>query len=137
MPFIVLLIAILQTSLVFFAQQLLETTAEDTSRVILTNQAQKAGTSQADFKSAACSTLPSFMNCNDLMIDVRKVTSFSAVDTSLPTLIYDSDGHVTNSWKYEMGGADKVVVLPLLYMLPVISGPARVVLFYMPYGHPL
>src|SRR3546814_5027684 len=51
MPFIVLLIAILQTSLVFFAQQLLETTAEDTSRVILTNQAQKAGTSQADFRS--------------------------------------------------------------------------------------
>src|SRR3546814_15486596 len=79
MPFIVLLIAILQTSLVFFAQQLLETTAEDTSRVILTNQAQKAGTSQADFKSAACSTLPSFMNCNDLMIDVRTVNSFSAV----------------------------------------------------------
>src|SRR3546814_17698957 len=50
MPFIVLLIAILQTSLVFFAQQLLEPTAEDPSRVLLTNQAQKAGTSQADFQ---------------------------------------------------------------------------------------
>src|SRR3546814_17800373 len=79
--------------------------------------------SQADFKSAACSTLPSFMNCNDLMIDVRTVNSFSAVDTSMPTLTYDSDGNVTNSWKYELGGADKVVVMRLMYMLPVISGP--------------
>src|SRR3546814_9738883 len=63
------------------------------------------------------------MNCNDLMIDVRTVNSFSAVDTSMPTLTYDSDGNVTNSWKYELGGADKVVVMRLMYMLPVISGP--------------
>src|SRR3546814_18979893 len=86
MPFIVLLIAILQTSLVFFVQQLLETTAEDTSRVILTHQAQKLGTSQADFKSAACSTLPLFMTFNALLFDVSTVHSFSADHPPLPPL---------------------------------------------------
>src|SRR3546814_8191287 len=77
------------------------------------------------------------MNCNDLMIDVRTVNSFSAVDTSMPTLTYDSDGNVTNSWKYELGGADKVVVMRLMYMLPVISGPLGFDLSNMRNGHRL
>ena len=120
-PFIALIFAVIQTSLVFFSQQTLETAAEDTARLIVTNQAQQAGMSQSTFKQAACSQLPSYMDCAKLMVDVRTADEFEDVDTTMPDLTYDSDGNVDNAWQFEMGGADKVVVMRLMYQLPVVS----------------
>jgi len=122
-PFIALIVAVIQTSLVFFSQQTLETAAEDTARLIVTNQAQQAGMSQSAFKQAACSQLPGYMDCANLMIDVRTADDFADVDTTMPELTYDSDGNVTNAWQFEMGGADQVVVMRLMYQLPVVSAP--------------
>jgi Flp pilus assembly protein TadG len=122
-PLVALIVAVIQTSLVFFSQQTLETAAEDTARLIVTNQAQQAGMSKSQFKQAACSQLPGFMDCDNLMIDVRTADDFADVDTTVPDLTYDSDGNVTNPWKFEMGGADQIVVMRLMYQLPVISAP--------------
>ncbi len=47
-PFLALVFAILETSIVFFAGQTLETAAADSARLIMTGQAQKQGFSQAD-----------------------------------------------------------------------------------------
>ncbi len=122
-PLIALIVAVIQTSLVFFSQQALETAAEDTARLIVTNQAQQAGMSQSAFKQAACSALPGFMSCDDLMVDVRTADDFADADTTMPDLTYDEDGNVTNSWRYELGGTDQVVVMRLMYQLPVVSAP--------------
>lgn len=122
-PLVALIFAVIQTSLVFFSQQTLETAAEDTARLIVTNQAQQASMSQSAFKKAACSQLPVFMSCDKLMVDVRTADDFADVDTTMPTLTYDADGNVSNKWEFEMGGADKVVVMRLMYALPVVSAP--------------
>ena len=122
-PFLALIFAVIQTSLVFFSQQTLETAAEDTARLIVTNQAQQAGMSQSAFKQAACSQLPSFMDCNNLMVDVRTADDFADVDTGMPALTYDASGNVSNKWEFEMGGAEQVVVMRLMYQLPVVSAP--------------
>ena len=42
-PFLALLFAILELALVFFASQALETVTQDSSRLIMTGQAQTAG----------------------------------------------------------------------------------------------
>lgn len=121
--FVALLIAILQTSLVFFAQQSLETTSEETARQLVTGAVQKAGTSQQDFRNAACKNLPAFMSCDNLMIDVQTAASLAAVDTTAPVIEYDSTGKIKNAWHFAPGGAGSIVVMRTMYVLPVVGGP--------------
>ena len=122
-PLIALLIAIFQTSLVFFSQQGLQTTAEDTARLIFTGQAQQQGMTAAQFKTAACTKLPPFLACSKLMVDVRKASTFAAIDTTVPTITYDANGNPTNSLAYNLGGAGEIVILRLMYLWPVGTGP--------------
>jgi Flp pilus assembly protein TadG len=124
-PFVALLIATLQTSLVFFAQQTLETVSEETSRQILTGAVRSGtgpgSTSVADFHQIACKNLPSYMNCANLMIDVQTADSFADVDTSTPSL-YDNDGK-PKTWDFNTGSAGDIVVMRTMYLLPVVGGP--------------
>lgn len=122
-PFIALMLATIQTSLIFFAQQTLETTAEETARQLVTNQAQNAGMSQSDFQQAACSNLPAFMKCTDLMIDVQSASSFADISTSAPVLKYDKDGKIINNWQFNPGSPGSIVVMRTMYLFPVIGGP--------------
>src|SRR5215831_11305299 len=58
-PFLALLFAIMETGLVFFAGQTLETTAADASRLIMTGQAQNQNFDQNAFKTAVCARISS------------------------------------------------------------------------------
>ena len=120
-PFFALLIAILVTTLVFFAQQALETAGEASARLILTGQAQQAGWTQAQFKTQACNQLPPFLSCSKLMVDVETVASFSAASTAAPTITYDKNG--VPVMPYQTGGAGNIVIVRLMYMWPVATGP--------------
>ncbi|KQN93152.1 pilus assembly protein TadE [Sphingomonas sp. Leaf231] len=123
LPFIVLILATIQTGFVFFAQQALETTAEQTARQLMTGSAQKTGMTQAQFKTIACGNLPAFMSCAKMMVDVQSATKFADVDTNALVLTYDQNSQVTNTWQFAPGGPGSVVVMRLLYLLPVVGGP--------------
>lgn len=120
--FIGLLLAIIQIALFFFAQQNLETVAENSVRKLMTGSAQQANMTQAQFKNAACADLPSFMKCANLMIDVRVASSFSDVDTGAPAITYDSTGKPTNL-KFAPGGAGSIVIVKTMYIWDVADGP--------------
>lgn len=122
-PFVALILAVIQTSTVFFSQQALESSAERTARQLMTGSAQTSGMTQPNFKATACNNLPSFMKCANLMIDVQNANDFASVDTSTPTLTYDGSGNVTNSWKFTPGNAGSIVIMRMMYQLPVVSGP--------------
>jgi Flp pilus assembly protein TadG len=121
-PFLFLLVAIIQTFLVFFAQQLLETAVNQSSRLILTGQAQAQSLTQSQFASKVCSNLPNFFNCNNLMIDVEVASSWTTANAGTPTLTYDSHGNVTNVWQYTPGNPGDIVVMKVMYMWPVFVG---------------
>ena len=121
--FIALLVAIIQTFLVFFAQQLLETAVTQSSRAILTGQAQGQGMTQAQFASAVCSNVVILFNCSGLMIDVQVANSWSSTNTALPTLTYDGNGKVTNVWQFNPGNQGDIVVVRVMYLWPVFLGP--------------
>ena len=92
-PFLALTFAILETAFVFFAQQTLEATAADASRLIMTGQAQTANYTQADFKTAVCARVYGLFDCtNGMTVDVKTYTSFSTVDNSTPVTsgVFDS-----------------------------------------------
>lgn len=122
-PLMALLIGILQVSLTFFAQQNLETSAERISRGLMTGATQAANLSQTDFKAMACTKLPAFLKCANLMVDVQVATSFSSVNTSPPTITYDASGNVNNSWKYQPGAPGEIVIVKTMYLWDVNKGP--------------
>src|ERR1035437_7042728 len=62
--FFALLFAIIETSIVFFAGQVLETGVRDTGRLLYTSQVQTAGTTQVDFKQALCDKVSVLIPCN-------------------------------------------------------------------------
>ena len=115
--------ALIQTFLVFFAQQLLETAVNQSSRAILTGQAQAQSMTQSQFASKVCSNLLILFNCNNVMIDVQVAGSWSSANTGVPTLTFDSQGNVTNTWQFNPGNPGDIVVVRVMYLWPVFLGP--------------
>lgn len=122
-PFAALIIATLQTSLVFFAQQVLETTAEKSARQLLTGAGQKSGLNAGTFKTSVCNNLPAFLKCANVLVDVRTVTAFSNASVSAPTLTYNAGGAVNNNWSYSPGGPGTINVVTIMYIWSVQKGP--------------
>ena len=122
-PLIALMIAIIQTSLTFFAQQTLETATEKATRTLFTGSAQASGISQSQYKTLVCSKLPSFMKCANLFVDVQSAASFSSASVVAPTLTYDSSGNVNNTFKFTPGSAGSVNVVRIMYIWNTQKGP--------------
>lgn len=112
-----MLFAIMETALVFFAGQTLETAAADSARLILTGQAQTQGLNQSSFKNAVCAKILGLFDCqNGVYVDVKKYTSFASVDLSKPI---DANGNLKSNFAYDPGGPCEIVVLRLMYQFPV------------------
>lgn len=115
-PFFAILFAILETAIIFFAGQVLETAMADSARLIMTGQAQTKGFDQTAFKNSVCARIFGLFDCqNGLMIDVRKYTSFSGADLTQPV----QNGQVNKNFQYEAGGPGDIVVVRMLYEWPV------------------
>ena len=118
-PFLALMFAIMETALVFFASQTLETAVADSARLIMTGQAQSQSYTGAQFKSAVCSRITALFDCaGGLQIDVRTYTSFGSVDNSLPI---DANGNLKTNFGYTPGGPGDIVVVRLMYQWPVYA----------------
>ena len=120
-PFFALLIAALQLGLVYLSQSALEVATEKTARAVLTGADQTTGLTQQQFQSALCANLPAMLACANVMVDAQVYSSFSGSNTSTPTLTYDAKGNVTNPWAYNLGGANSIVVLRVMYLMPVVG----------------
>jgi Flp pilus assembly protein TadG len=122
-PFLALLMGTMQTFLVFFADQQLQTIVTQTSRLILTGQAQNQGLSQNAFAQKLCANVKILFTCGNIMIDVQAYSAFSAANAATPTLTYNGSGQVTNTWQYNPGNPGQIVVVRAMYQWPVFLGP--------------
>jgi Flp pilus assembly protein TadG len=115
--FFAVLFAIIELALVFFASQMLETVTQDTSRLIMTGQAQNAAYTQASFKDAVCAKLTVMFDClNGVSIDVQSYKQFSTVDIADPI---DSGKNFVPPNNYLPGGPGDIVVVRLFYKWPL------------------
>ena len=116
-PFLALTFAIMETAVVFFSGQALETAVADSSRLIMTGQAQTQGFSQSTFKDAVCAKIFGLFDCqNGVYVDVKTYTSFSSVNMTNPV---DANGNFVNDFTYQAGGPGDIVVVRLFYQWPV------------------
>lgn len=124
-PFLAILVALIQSALVFFAERVLDETVEEASRVIMTGQAQTESMSQNQFAAWVCSNASVFglFTCGKFMINVQNYGSFAAANTSTPTLTFNAAGNVTNTWAYDLGNPGDIVIVQVMYQWPVMLGP--------------
>lgn len=122
-PFLALLVGAAQLFVVFQSQAILESATESAGRQILTGNVQNQGMSQSQFQSLVCGYIPAILSCSGVIVDVQVAKSFSSANTSTPTLTYNRQGQVTNTWQFNPGAQGSVVVLRVLYQLPVLAMP--------------
>jgi len=68
------------------------------------------------------------------MVNVQSYSSFASANASEPTLTYNGQGQVTNSWSYSPGTPGQVMVVQLIYQWSVVNGPLGFVLSNLPNG---
>lgn len=118
--FIALLYAILQTALLFFAQQALQTATLQAARQIMTGQAQSQSMTQSQFQQVVCANAGGLFNCGGIFAAVQTFTSFPNVTMFNPV----SNGKFTSSnMPYNPGVSGDVVVVQVFYQWPVYPGP--------------
>jgi Flp pilus assembly protein TadG len=117
-PFLALMFGIMETALVFFADQTLETAVADSARLIMTGQAQMQNLTAQTFKDQVCSRIYGLFNCpNGVYVDVETYSSFGSI-TNTPPL--DNSGRlVTSNFVYQPGGPGDIVVVRLYYQWPI------------------
>jgi Flp pilus assembly protein TadG len=114
--FFALLFAIIETALVFFAGQVLETITQDSARQILTGQAQNAGMTQTDFKTLVCSKIPALFTCANVYVDVQSFPAFGSVTIASQI---DGSNNFIPAMQYSPGGPGDIVVVRLFYQWPL------------------
>jgi Flp pilus assembly protein TadG len=113
-PFFMLLLAIFETSIVFFAGQTLETAVSDSARKIMTGQANQFDA--ATFKTEVCSKIYSLFDCTKAQVDVRVFASFAAI--SVPKPVTNGAFDATKI-SYSTSNKSDVVVVRVFYKWPI------------------
>ena len=114
--FFALLFAIIETALVFFAGQVLETVTQNSARMIMTGQAQTAAYTPAQFATYVCGQVPALFTCANIYIDVESYPAFSSVTINSQI---DGANNFINNMQYSPGGPGDIVVVRLFYQWPL------------------
>lgn len=135
LPFFSIIAAILETSIIFLASQLLDSAVQDSSRLVLTGQVQSAGYSAAQYKTAVCNNLYGLFDCTKLKVRVHTLDSFSSATITSPVV---TSGTTAGQWNitedYDTGGAGSVVMVEAYYKWPIILAFGGFSLQNMPDG---
>jgi Flp pilus assembly protein TadG len=118
LPFLALMFGIMETALVFFADQTLETAVADSARLIMTGQAQTQSLTAATFKNAVCARIYGLFDCqNGIYVNVQTYSSFGSITYTPP--LDTNNNLVSSNFVYQPGGPGDIVVVQLFYQWPI------------------
>jgi hypothetical protein len=127
LPFFTIIGAILETSMVFFAGQVLDSAVQDATRLIRTGQAQSGGYTATTFRGAICSGLYRLFDCSKLKIKVSVLSTFSSTASSVSTPIKTSCNPSTDPnqcWNvvesYNPGAGSSIILVEAYYKWDVM-----------------
>ena len=118
-PFLALLLAIIETALMFWTNQILEDAVTQASRQLLTGQSLAAYPATAGaaanttkFRDAVCANAPALVDCGKVQIDVRSYASFSGAQAGTSGANPVSGGALnTAGFRYNQTGPGQIVVV--------------------------
>jgi Flp pilus assembly protein TadG len=119
MPFFLLLYAIFDVALIFFASTTLENGVVAAARQIRTGEAQAANMTAAQFRTLVCEQISMLLACDArLGLDVRKFEGFGSVQFP-PAL--DENGNLSGNQTFDPGQPGDVVVVRAFYTWPMLT----------------
>lgn len=119
LPFFMLLYAIIDISMIFFATTTLENGIVAAARQIRTGTVQANGMTAAQFRTLVCNQISMMLACDArLGIDVRTYSGFGNV-ASPPAL--DANGNMSGNLTFNPGAPGDVVVVRAFYTWPIMT----------------
>jgi Flp pilus assembly protein TadG len=118
--FLVLFIAIIQTVVAFFMQQVLIEATAQAGRLIMTGQAQAASMDAAHFIDTVCGNAAGILDCSKVSVAAQTFDSFQAI---APTNPIQNGAINQGSLPFATGSPGSVVLVQVFYQLPVIVTP--------------
>ena len=108
--FFFLIFVILETGLMFVAEEVLDNSVASVARMVRTGQVQKAGLTKEEFKAEVCGRADVFLNCDspDFFVDVKTYGNFADAGLGSPV---DAGGDFVDEGDYAFGGPNVVVVV--------------------------
>lgn len=118
--FVALLLVMIQSGVVFFIQQVLQTATTEAARLIMTGQAQAEALTSSQFQKRVCDAAGALVDCSRLSANVQTFSSFSSMSQPNPI----QNGSFTgNGLNFDIGGSGDIVLVQVFYQLPVIAAP--------------
>jgi len=123
-PFLFVLLAVFELSLMLFAEYALAQNIETAGRLIRTGQIQNNlnghQSTPGYFKTQICKNLGTLLDCdNKLYVDVRKFNDFSSISGSLPSPFKSGTSElspeITTNNQFEPGNAGEIVSVRVYY----------------------
>ncbi|NOZ33551.1 MAG: pilus assembly protein [Alphaproteobacteria bacterium] len=117
LPFFSIIGAILETAIVFFAAQVLDSAVGDAARLVRTGQAATQSYTLSEFREVMCGNSFGMFNCADFKLRVSEISTFNAADFATPL---DSDSNWVINETYTSGQGKSVMFIEVYYKWPVI-----------------
>lgn len=124
-PFLFLLIGLVELGLMFTAGTLLQGATDNAARLIRTGQAQNSGDPEAAFRGELCDTVDLFLDCGNLVYEVIKIDDaegFGGASSNV-TLVQpaiDEDGNLESDG-FDPGEENSLVLVRVAYRYPLIT----------------
>ena len=111
--FLALLFGIIETALVFFAGQVLETGTSDSGRQIFTGS---SGCTEAQFRVDFCPRVSALFNCANIDLDAKAYPAGTTITITDPLV----SGAYVNTASWQTPAANNTVVIRAFYQWPLI-----------------
>lgn len=129
-PFFTIILATMQTALVYFAAQVLDSALEDATRLVRTGQAQNGTTygSTTALRNYMCGyTFNLFGDCSDIKLDVTVISDFNSITSDpIEDCPIDPITHVATTCTlappptYNGGAKQQIVQVRAYYRYPLV-----------------
>lgn len=119
LPLIVMVIGIIEISLMFTTQSLLDASASTAARLIRTGQIQEAGGNEELFRDALCNFARILIPCEDIQFQVQVLDDFGAAEETPPPA-YDEDGNLIGQ-EFSPGDINSVILIRVAYQYSIMT----------------
>ncbi len=117
--FFLLLFAITEIGIIFFAQSTLQHATDNLARKVRTGQIQGQALTQAAVRQQVCNDISGLIPCNNLLyVDLESFTGFGSIVFSPPL---DSHGNMIPLNNFQTGTACSVVLVRVFYAWTVFT----------------
>lgn len=119
--FLALVLAIFEVAITLFAQELMQSAAEKSARLVALGTPQKGHQSAAGFQAAVCDQLPALIDCNRLVVDVHNASTLADLRATTPAPSANAAGQITPGSRFDPGGPGSYNVVRLSYLWNVVG----------------